>query len=70
METSDLARAATEVDRVPVARRQRLLSHDGPWHIAEQLALIVEDCNQSIEFLNPATPAESTRLAPLGGGDG
>ena len=38
----DLARAATGLDDVPVARRPRLLSDNGPCYISGQLATYLE----------------------------
>jgi len=42
METLDLARAAANVDRVPVVHRPRLLSDNGPCYISAELASYLE----------------------------
>jgi len=42
METLDLARAATGVDRVHVAHRPRLLSDNGPCYLSHQLATYLD----------------------------
>ena len=42
METLDLARAATGVDRVRVVHRPRLLSDNGPCYISQQLATYLD----------------------------
>ncbi len=42
METLDLARASTGVDRVPVVHRPRLLSDNGPCYLSQQLATYLD----------------------------
>ena len=42
METLDLARAAADVDRVPVVHRPRLLSDNGPCYVSAELATYLD----------------------------